>query len=187
VSTRAGRHRHILLQIRQKIQRRNQQAQTITPGIMDPSQMQDFVTALIAAATASTNAANLTAANAPFALLPGKAITDPLDWTKAESMKLFNKAIAAIDTRFSLVEDTLRMFIGQVRERSKIFNWTTLLTVTDSGGTARNLLDSYGLVTIENCMTHANNHVGRPTGGVAGAGTADTRTAQDSMMLYQFF
>jgi hypothetical protein len=68
---------------------------------MDPAQMQAFANSLIVAATASTNAANLTAATAvppaaasvPFALLPGKANLQPLDWTKVESMKLFNKAI----------------------------------------------------------------------------------------------
>jgi uncharacterized small protein (DUF1192 family) len=161
---------------------------------MDAAQMQAFVDALIAAATASTNAANLTAAAVvppatavvPFALLPGEANVDPLDWTKAESMKLFNKATTAIDTKFSLIEDNLRTFIEQVRERSRIFNWETLLTVADSGGINRNLLDSYGLVTIENCKAHANSHVGIPTGSPAGTAAAETRIAQDSMMLYQF-
>jgi hypothetical protein len=197
VSTRAGRNRQILLQIRQEIQRRNQQAQVTQPSIMDAAQMQAFVDALIAAATASTNAANLTAAaivppaapataTVPFALLPGEANVQPLDWSKAESMKLFNKAITAIDTKFALSEDNLRTFIEQVRERSRIFNWETLLTVTDSGGNARNLLDCYGLVTIENCRVHADQHVGIPAGSPAGTAAADTRTAQDSMMLYQF-
>ena len=136
---------------------------------MDAAQMQQFVEALIAAAAASTTAANAVAqqnaaAAATFALLPGASNTNSLDWTKAEAMKLFNKAVASLDSKFSLIEDTLRTFIEQVRERARIYNWDTLLTVADTGGTDRNILDNYGMLTIENCQAHANNHVGVKAG-----------------------
>ena len=158
---------------------------------MDAAQMQQFVEALIAAAAASTTAANAVAqqnaaAAATFALLPGASNTNSLDWTKAEAMKLFNKAVASLDSKFSLIEDTLRTFIEQVRERARIYNWDTLLTVADTGGTDRNILDNYGMLTIENCQAHANNHVGVKAGSAPGTIAAKTRIAQDSMMLYQF-
>jgi hypothetical protein len=164
---------------------------------MDPAQMQAFVDAIIAADTAATNAANLAAGQAaqqapaapaatPFALLPVSANVNPLDWTKAESMKLFSKAISSIDTKFSLSEDTLRTFIEQVRERSRVYNWKGLLTVPDGGGIQRNILDSYDQVTIENCRSYANGHVGIPAGSPAGMATTNTRIAQEFMMLYQF-
>jgi hypothetical protein len=83
---------------------------------MDPAQMQAFVDAIIAAATAAINAANRAAVQvAPPApttsLLPGSANLNPLDWTKAESMMLFNKAESSIENKFSLSEDTLHTFI----------------------------------------------------------------------------
>lgn len=37
-----------------------------------------------------------------------------------------------------------------------------------------------------NCQAHANSHVGVPAGSAAGTAAANTRMAQDSMMLYQF-
>jgi hypothetical protein len=46
-------------------------------------------------------------------------------------------------------------------------------------------LDSYGHVTTENCRAHANGHVSVPAGLAAGTAAANTRIAQDSMMLYQ--
>jgi hypothetical protein len=127
VSTREQR-RQILNGIEQEIMRRNQrQASNIIPPTvtmaLDAAQMQVFVDALIAAASGTTLAANRAAvqdappapAAAPFALLPGSSNTNPLDCAKAESMKLFNKAVSPIDNKFSLNEDTLRTCIEQVR------------------------------------------------------------------------
>ena len=202
VSTReTERRRRILQAILEELRRRVpiQPPVDPPPAIMDAAQMQQFVDALIAAAAASTQAANATAANAatttPFALLPGSSNTNSLDWTKAEAMKLFHKAVTSLDSKFSLIEETLRTFLQQVRERSRIYNWDTLLTVKDTDGIDRNLLDSYGRVTIENCRTHANSHVGVAAGAVPVANAAGvmvaptaatTRMAQDSMMLYLF-
>ena len=165
-------------------------------GNVPPFDAQAFMAAIINAANAA--AANAAPAAVPFALLPGAANSKPLDWAKSEAMKLFNKAVTAIDTKFTLIEDTLRIFIEQVRERSTIYNWDELLTVKDKNGTDRSMLDTYGLVTIEDCQTHANNHVGVAAAapgaaqvvnaaGVAVQPTAaTTRMAQDSMMLYLF-
>jgi phage host-nuclease inhibitor protein Gam len=155
---------------------------------MDAAQAQAFVDAIMAAAGVAANAAAATAANAtaaanaaqppaPFALLPGASNTAALDWNKTEAMKLFHKAIFALDPKFGMDEDNLRTFIEQVRERARIFNWNDLLTVNDSTGTARNILNSYGMVTLANCQAHAATHV-----GIA----FSSRMAQDSMMLYQF-
>lgn len=154
---------------------------------MDADQARAFVDAMVnAAAAAAAAAANAAVAPqppqpVPFALLPGAANVNPLDWSKAEAMKLFHKATFALDPKFGMKEETLRTFIEQIRERSRIYNWDYLLTVPDAATVGRNLLDRYGMVTMADCQAYATNHV-----GLATATTNNTRLSQDSMMLYQF-
>jgi hypothetical protein len=50
--------------------------------------------------------------------MPGTANPNVLDFNKLDALKLFNKAIAALDTKFDLEEEKLRTFLEQVRDSS---------------------------------------------------------------------
>jgi hypothetical protein len=147
-----------------------------------PATPQDLINALIAAAQAAAIAAvpaaapiPPAAAQAPFAVMPGAANVNVLDFNQSDALKLFNKAIAALDTKFDLEEENLRTFIEQVRERARIYNWDGLLTVNDTAGVAKNLINSYGMLTMEECRAQATKQLANKD-----------RMTQDSMMCYQF-
>jgi hypothetical protein len=149
------------------------------------AEMDAFVAALIAAATANANAANAQAAAAAnaaqppqaqqFARYPGAAGAGALDFSKSESIKLFNKAIAPVEPKYGLDESKLRIFIDQVRQRAKIYNWDEILSVPDSNGVLHNIITNYGQLSIDDCITHAATYI-----------NTETRKSQDSIMLFQF-
>jgi hypothetical protein len=154
----------------------------------DQQAIADMIQAIINAANAAGIAAAQNAAPQPpvgvaapvvpppFALLPGMANADvALDFTKSNDIKLFNRAIEGNSTKFDLKEDNLMVFIECIKERCRIYNWTEVVTVPDSDGEERDVLDSYGLVTIEDCQAHAEQYINE-----------ETRQAQNSMMLYQY-
>jgi hypothetical protein len=87
----------------------------------------------------------------PFSLLPGASGAGSLDFTKPESTKLFNKAIFAIDPKLALEESKLRMFLKQIQERARIYNWSAILSVEDASSAPRNIITSYGQLTVEYC------------------------------------
>jgi molybdopterin-guanine dinucleotide biosynthesis protein A len=114
-----------------------------------PATPQDLINALIAAAQAAAVAAVPAAAPIPpvvaqalYAVMPRAANPNVLDFNQTDALKLFNKAIAPLDTKLDLAEANLRTFLEQVREQSRIFNWDSLLTVDDATKVPRNLIDS---------------------------------------------
>ena len=137
---------------------------------------QDFIDAVLAIAAAA--AANPPPAVAvPFALLPGAANINAIDFNTRAGNAMFDRAIAPLDIKYGLQEEGMNTFLEQVRERARIYAWDDLLTVPDSLATPvpRNLISHFGMVSLANCQAHANGHVGQ-----------NTRMAQDSMMLYFF-
>jgi hypothetical protein len=111
----------------------------------------------------------------PFALFPGAAGNGVLDFTKSESIKLFNKATASIETKYDLEEGKLRVFIDQINQRGKIYGWKHIFDVPDSTGTVYNIVTHYGKLSIDDCIAHAMTYV-----------NTQTRQAQDAAMLFQF-
>lgn len=111
----------------------------------------------------------------PFALYPGEAHQGVLDLTKPEVAKLFAKATAPIAPQYGLEESLLRTFLEQVNERARVHNWDALLTVPDATTVGRNIISHFGMVTIEECRTHALTYT-----------HTSSRLAQDNVMLYQF-
>jgi hypothetical protein len=111
---------------------------------------------------------------APFALVPGQANNDPLDYSKAADVKLFHRAIKGIEPKFDLKENSLQVFLAKVKEQARIFNWAAVIDIPDTAGTVRNLITNYGQLTIDNCKTHAMTYI-----------AAQNRRAQDSMMMFQ--
>ena len=111
-----------------------------------------------------------------FALGPGRShavlnFDDPN--TGATATKLYNKAIAPLDTKFDGEADNLAVFLVSVRDRARRFNWQQLITVPIDDGTTRNLLTHYGQVSLDNTRTHAMTYVNTPT-----------RDAPDNDMCY---
>jgi hypothetical protein len=156
------------------------------------AEVNDFINAIIAAATANAQAANAQAAaamnaqaaavNQPaqqqapqFARFPGAASAGALDFSKSESIKLFNKATAPVEPKYDLDEGKLRIFVDQVRQRAKIYNWEGILQVPDSNGTPQNIITHYGKLSIDNCIDYATTYI-----------NTETRSSQDSIMLFQF-
>jgi hypothetical protein len=71
-----------------------------------PATPQDLINALIAALAAVPAAAPIQQASAPspYAVMPGAANPNILDFNQSDALKMFNKAIAALDTKFDLAE-----------------------------------------------------------------------------------
>jgi hypothetical protein len=110
-----------------------------------------------------------------FACYPGAAGAGALDFNKSESIKLFNKAIAPVEPKYGSDESKLRIFIGQVRQRAKIYNWDEILTVTDTDGVTQNVITHYCKLSIDDCIRHAAAYI-----------NTETRKSQDSAMLFQY-
>ena len=95
--------------------------------------------------------------------------------TGATATKLYNKAIAPLETKFDGEADNLAVFLASVRDRARRFNWHRLITVPIDDGTTRNLLTHYGQVSLDNTRAHAATYVNTPT-----------RDTQDNDMFYCF-
>jgi hypothetical protein len=155
------------------------------------AEMQAFLAALTAQTQAATAAMTAAAAAMPvapvapvvpvppvppaFSLLPGSAALQPLTFTTAEDMKIYNAATKGLETKFDMKEDNLHLFLTEVKERVRTFGWTDIIMVPDSAAVARNMLTNFGQVTVQNCIDHATTYY-----------QTQTRNAQNSMFLYQF-
>lgn len=141
-----------------------------------------------AAIQAILDAANAAAVNAaanpppppvaaPFAGWLGLANNNTLDYNKSQDLKVFNKAIEALPTKFNMKFESLKVFLECVKERSRIYNWSAVVTISDRSAVpqAFNLIDEYGRLSLEDCKAAAALYLG-----------AQTRQFQDSNMMYQF-
>jgi hypothetical protein len=68
---------------------------------------------------------------APFALLPGEAFNAPLDYNKASELKLFCLATAGMTDKFNLKEDHLRVFLGNLKEHARSYDWGNIILIPD--------------------------------------------------------
>jgi hypothetical protein len=137
--------------------------------------IQAIINAANAAAAAAQVAAPPPRQPAPFALWPGMANANPLDFNNPSDLKTFNKAIAPLQTEFDLKSENLKVFLECVKERARIYHWHDILMVPDDNGVHRNVLSAYGLMSLANCQAHAATYVDLPN-----------KNAQNSIMLYQF-
>jgi DNA-binding transcriptional regulator YiaG len=112
---------------------------------------------------------------APFALVPGRALIAPLDFSKSDDRKTFRNATTGLTSKFNMKEENLRSFLERVLEHVQNYDWQDIVQVPDGLGVARNLLTHYGQVTKEHVRAHAQGYVG-----------TETRNAQNSIMLHQF-
>lgn len=99
----------------------------------------------------------------------------PLDYTKSEDMKFFNKGIIPMDEKFDLKEEKLRKFLDMVKDKVGIFNWNNVTNIPDTVAVSRNLITQYGQLSLQECTTYATAHQ-----------NATTRRAQNEIMLYHY-
>jgi hypothetical protein len=142
------------------------------------------IQAIIQAANAATaNAAAAAAAAAPAAAViaawPGGANNNALDYNVAADLKVFNRSIEALPTKFDLKADKLKVFLECVKERALIFDWSAVITIPDTSipPVTHDLIDEYGQVSLADCRASALTYLGV---------VPNTRNTQNSNMLYQF-
>jgi hypothetical protein len=149
----------------------------------NPPDVDQLIQAVILAANAAAAAAGPPAAiappvpvpPAPFALLPGAAFNNPLDFSKAGELKMFRSATAGMVDKFNLKEEHMRVFLGNIKEHVRTYNWQEIVTIPDGNAVNRNLVTNYGQLTLANINIHAIAYI-----------DTQTRNAQNSMMLYLY-
>jgi hypothetical protein len=119
----------------------------------------------------------MAAAPVPFALYPGAASNDPLNFAVDKDVKIFNKAIQGLESKFDLKLENLTVFLESVQDRASIYNWKHILEVPKAGApaTLQNIIDKYGSVTLAECKAHSTTYM-----------AANDRNSQNGVMLYQF-
>ena len=123
------------------------------------------------------------AAQVTFALAPGRANAQVLDYTTTEGIKLYGKAVAPLDPPYDLKSGGLYAFLQKVRNRSVKQQWEDILNIDvplpiPIQGQA---VPKYNLVTQYGRMTKA--HVETSTRTYT---FLETRDAQNSHQLFQF-
>jgi hypothetical protein len=136
-----------------------------------------FIQAVIAAANAAAAAAvpPNPPPPAPFALLPGSAFNAPLDYNKASELKIFRSATTGMTEKFALKEQHMRVFLGNLKEHARTYDWEGILLIPDLAGVQRNIVTQYGLLNAASITAHVITYI-----------DTQTRNAQNSMMLYQY-
>jgi hypothetical protein len=108
-------------------------------------------------------------------LFPGEATATPFNLSNDDrDIKLYHRAIIGVVKPYDLKPKGLKNFLSAVKERSGLYNWTTILEVPDALGNIQSLLEQYGNVDMDDCQIHANDYM-----------MVRQRDAQNSMMLYQ--
>lgn len=142
---------------------------------MDAAQVQALVDAAVAAAVM---AAAIPAPGVPapyiFARTPAQVNVDILNYGSSEGMKIYNAAVAALPTQYSGNTSEMHVFLKNVNERGLFFGWENILNVPKDGGT-RNLIEQYGLITLQDIRAHASVYE-----------NALGRDAQNASQMYNF-
>ena len=81
-----------------------------------------------------------------------------LDYSNPSHIKTYYKAIAPLGNKFDGKPTHLLVFLQSVSNHAKNFGWNNILHINDSLGTTQNLLNEYGLLTIENIQNYANTN-----------------------------
>jgi hypothetical protein len=111
---------------------------------------------------------------AVFSRYPAAFNAGILDYAQEPDRKIFRNAVKGMDTPYDLKTGSLRVFLETVKEHAAIHGLGHNILVPVNGVNI-NLLDSYGLVSMENCMAHARTYV-----------AAENRQDQNSVILYHY-
>ena len=153
---------------------------------MNEAEVQAIVDGAVAAAVAAAMAAAIPADPAPvgpavpvgppiiFARTPALAKVGLLNYGTSGGMKIYNSAIAGITMKYSWNAIDLHLFLKNVKERAQAFGWQAILNIPKDGET-KNLIDQYGLLTLEDITAHAATYE-----------NAVNTDAQNSSQMYYF-
>ncbi|KAL7575398.1 hypothetical protein ACA910_007306 [Epithemia clementina (nom. ined.)] len=109
-----------------------------------------------------------------FALGPGRN-NNVLDYDNdAGAVKLNHKAIAPMEELFDRTPEKIHVFLANVADKARQYNWDAILTVSMAPNTFH-LITEYGQVTQAQVRAHTTTYVG-----------TQMRNAQNSDMLYHF-
>jgi hypothetical protein len=97
-----------------------------------------------------------------------------LNYTLEPDRKIFRVAVKGMETLYDLKTGSLRVFLETVKEHAAIHGLGHLIQVPVNAVNT-NILDSYGLVSMEDCKAHAHTYV-----------TAQDRNDQNSVILYHY-
>ena len=71
-------------------------------------------------------------------------------------MKIYTAAVAALSTKYSGNAGEMHIFLKGVSKRAQLFGWKAIVNIpTGAGADTKNLIDHYGLITLENIRAHA--------------------------------
>jgi hypothetical protein len=143
-------------------------------------QLQQQVTALLAAVQANANAPQQVPPAQPgpvppavFALSPARVSADPIDYATNTGAKIYAAAITPLPQKYDLTTGKLKSFIALLADKANGQGWTQrILTIPTAGGQA-NLLTKYGIVSELEVMAHVVTYA-----------NTQTRQAQDSFQMY---
>ena len=109
---------------------------------------------------------------ANFALTPALYSNNFLDFANAADIKLFNKSVMPLETKFDLSAGKMKDFLDSILDKSIVSNWIMTLLIMFNG-IQYNLILHYGVLTFEAIRQHALTYLGTAT-----------RHAQNSMMMF---
>lgn len=110
-----------------------------------------------------------------FALTPALATNQVIDYSQPAGAKMFKAATEKLTTPFDGSSENLPLFLAQLRDRAVVYDWLPLLLIPKNGleEDTKDLIESYGELTYKDVKDHAMTYI-----------NTETRSAQDSMMLY---
>jgi hypothetical protein len=109
---------------------------------------------------------------APFARTPALLSNQALDYSIPANAKLYYKAIMPLETKFDLTQANMKDFLEAFKSRATLMNWQFTMNIMVNG-VQHNLIEHYGLISIEEVRQHVLTY----------DGTA-TRDAQNATMIY---
>ena len=116
-----------------------------------------------------------------FALAPSLVNQDTIDYSSPSGMNLYSQGTAALSANlYELNPEGLHSFLSKLISRSSKMGWKNILEIPigmihESNTETRNLLDSYGEVTMEQIDLHVISYE-----------SEESRKAQDDAMMYHF-
>ena len=114
-----------------------------------------------------------TASVQPFSLTPAQADNEVINYTTSEGKKLFISATAKLNIEFDGNPANLKIFLESLRHRARSSNWLQIMSIPDSHGIHRSIIDEYGQLTMKDVRANVDTYHG-----------TDSRDAQNCYQLY---
>ena len=103
------------------------------------------------------------AAAAPpiFALTPSLAVQGYLNYINSSHIKLYKTTTDPFAQDFDVNQEGLKLLLENFKQRAFVSNWWPTLTI-QKNGQQLNLINNYGLFTMEEVTDHALTFIGQP-------------------------